>query len=72
MMFITCWQLALLSLFVIILTVIATKYLSKAMRRFYKKRQILLGRLNGTVEEMVVGHKTVQAFSIEENAIKDF
>lgn len=72
MMFITCWQLALLSLFVIILTVIATKYLSKAMRRFYKKRQILLGRLNGTVEEMVVGHKTVQAFSREENAIKDF
>ncbi len=72
MMFITCWQLALLSCVIVVLTVVATKYLSKAMRKFYSKRQILLGRLNGTVEEMVVGHKTVQAFSKEEEVIREF
>ena len=72
MMFMTCWQLAILSCVIVILTVITTKILSKAMRRFYKKRQILLGRLNGTVEEMVVGHKTVKAFSRENIAIEDF
>ncbi len=72
MMFMTCWQLAILSCVIVILTVITTKILSKAMRRFYKKRQILLGRLNGTVEEMVVGHKTVKAFSRENIAIDDF
>ena len=72
MMFMTCWQLAILSCVIVILTVLATKYLSKAMRRFYKKRQILLGRLNGTVEEMVVGHKTVKAFSKEQSAVDEF
>ncbi|MBE6138079.1 MAG: ABC transporter ATP-binding protein [Erysipelotrichaceae bacterium] len=72
MMFITCWELALLSCVIVLLTVIATKFLSKAMRKFYKKRQLLLGRLNGTVEEMVVGHKTVKAFSKEQSAIADF
>lgn len=72
MMFITSWQLALISCSIVILTVIATKLLSKAMRRFYKKRQILLGRLNGTVEEMVVGHKTVKAFSMEDEIANEF
>ena len=42
------------------------------MKRFYKKRQILLGKLNGTVEEMVVGHKTVKAFSKENDVISSF
>lgn len=72
MMFITSWPLALLSLAVIILTVIATKLLSKAMRKFYKKRQILLGSLNGTVEEMVTGYQTVAGFSKEEDTTAEF
>ena len=42
------------------------------MKKFYTKRQILLGKLNGTVEEMVVGHKTVKAFSKERNVIASF
>lgn len=72
MMFIKCWQLALLSCTIVILTILATKYLSKAMKKFYSKRQRLLGRLNGTVEEMVVSHKTVKAFSKENKAIQEF
>ena len=72
MMFITCWQLAILSCVIVFLTVGTTKLLSKLMRKFYKKRQILLGKLNGIVEEMVVGHKTVKAFTREENAISEF
>lgn len=71
-MFITCWQLAILSCVIVLLTVGTTKLLSKLMRKFYKKRQILLGKLNGIVEEMVVGHKTVKAFTREENAISEF
>lgn len=72
MMVITCWELAILSCVIVILTVIVTKFLSSAMKRFYKKRQILLGKLNGTVEEMVVGHKTVKAFSKENQVIDSF
>lgn len=72
MMFITCWQLALVSCLIVVLTLVVTKVLSKLMRKFFKKRQILLGRLNGIVEEMVVGHKTVKAFSKENGVIAEF
>ena len=72
MMVITCWQLAILSCIIVILTVLVTNFLSKKMKSFYTKRQILLGKLNGTSEEMIVGHKTVKAFSKEESIISSF
>lgn len=72
MMIVTCAPLAALSCVIVILTVIVTKYLSRAMKKFFKRRQVLLGRLNGTVEEMVIGHKTVAAFSKEKKAISEF
>ena len=72
MMTVLCPQLALLSCVTVILTVIATKFLSKAMKKFFKKRQVLLGNLNGTVEEMVTGYKSVVAYNRQENVIKDF
>lgn len=72
MMTVLCSQLALLSCVTVILTVIATKFLSKAMKKFFTKRQVLLGNLNGTVEEMVTGYKSVVAYNRQENVIKDF
>lgn len=67
-----CWQLAILSCMTVILTIIATKYLSGAMRRFYTRRQIILGNLNGTVEEMVTGYKTVVAYNHQAEVKADF
>ena len=67
-----CWQLAILSCMTVILTIIATKYLSGAMRRFYTRRQIILGNLNGTVEEMVTGYKTVVAYNHQAEVKSDF
>lgn len=72
MMFWLCPSLALLSCATVILTVTATKFLSKAMRRFYRKRQELLGSLNSTVEEMVGGYKTVAAYNREEAVVNKF
>ena len=72
MMTVLCPQLALLSCVTVILTVIAAKFLSKAMKKFFTKRQVLLGNLNGTVEEMVTGYKSVVAYNRQENVIKDF
>lgn len=72
MMTVLCPQLALLSCVTVILTAIATKFLSKAMKKFFTKRQVLLGNLNGTVEEMVTGYKSVVAYNRQENVIKDF
>ena len=72
MMLYLCLPLALLSCTTVILTVAATKFLSGAMRRFYRKRQMLLGELNGTVEEMVGGYKTVVAYERQGAVIEEF
>lgn len=67
-----CWQLALLSLATVILTVLATKLLSKKVRKFSRSRQRLLGSLNGTVEEMVSGYRTVVAYNHQNATIEEF
>lgn len=67
-----CWQLALLSFATVILTVIATKILSKRVRKFSRKRQMLLGQLNGTVEEMVSGYHTVVAYNHQPVTTEEF
>lgn len=71
-MFCRCPQLAFLSCLTVILTITATKFLSQAMRIFFRKRQVLLGELNGTVEEMIGGYKTVVAYSRQEAVIETF
>lgn len=72
MMVYLCWQLALLSCITVILTLIVTKFLSAKMREFFRRRQKLLGQLNGTVEEMVTGYKTVVAYNHQEKVVEDF
>lgn len=72
MMVYYCWQLAILSCLTVILTVAATKLLSTQMRKFFRKRQVLLGSLNGTVEEMVTGYRTVVAYNRQEEVIEEF
>lgn len=67
-----CWQLALLSCATVILTLLATKFLSKKVRKFSRRRQALLGQLNGTVEEMVAGYRTVVAYNHQETTTEEF
>lgn len=67
-----CWQLALLSCTTMILTLIATKLLSGKVRKFSRKRQQLLGQLNGTVEEMIAGYHTVTAYNHQEITAEKF
>ena len=72
MMVVLCPQLAVLSCVTVILTIVATKFLSKAMRIFFRKRQVLLGQLNGNVEEMVTGYRTVVAYNRQGQVVSDF
>lgn len=67
-----CWQLALLSLITVLLTVLATKLLSGRVRKFSRKRQQLLGQLNGTVEEMIAGYRTVVAYDHQKVTTEEF
>ena len=72
MMLYLCWQLALLSMITILLTVLVTKTLSGHMRRFYRRRQDLLGTVNGISEEMITGYKTIVAYNHQDEAIQEF
>ncbi|MCM1046232.1 MAG: ABC transporter ATP-binding protein/permease [Candidatus Gastranaerophilales bacterium] len=72
MMFYLCPELAALSCTTVLLTLGATKFLSGAMRKFYRKRQVLLGQLNGTVEEMVGGYRTVVAYERQKAVMEEF
>ncbi|MCM1189876.1 MAG: ABC transporter ATP-binding protein/permease [bacterium] len=67
-----CWQLALLSFASVLLTVLATKFLSGRVRKYSRRRQMLLGQLNGTVEEMVSGYRTVVAYNHQDITTEDF
>lgn len=66
------WQMALISMITIPLTLFASATLSKAMRKYFIRRQQLLGELNGQIEEMVTGYKTVMAYGKEEMACEKF
>lgn len=71
-MLLYCWQLALLSLATVLLTFLATKILSGRVRKFSRQRQMLLGQLNGIVEEMVSGYRTVVAYNHQKITIDNF
>ena len=71
-MFWYCWELALLSCATVLLTVCATKILSKRVRKFSRRRQELLGKLNGTVEEMISGYRTVVAYNHQDITTREF
>lgn len=64
--------LTLLSFVSLGLTLVTTKALTKVMRKYYRVQQALIGELNGQVEEMVVGHKTVTAYCKEEDVENNF
>ena len=66
------WQLTLLSCSTIILSVIFTRILSKLIRKYYVKRQQLLGSINSIVEEKVSSFKTVTAYNMQDAAIDEF
>ena len=72
MMLYYSWQLTLISMITIALTLIVTTFLSKFMRKYYPLQQRTLGELNGQIEEAVSGYKTVKAFTHEQTVCENF
>ena len=65
-------SLTLLTCLTVVLSVLVTRVLSTLMRRYYLKRQELLGQLNGIVEEKVSAGKTVTAYNLQDATIREF
>ncbi|MCD8367230.1 MAG: ABC transporter ATP-binding protein/permease [Clostridiales bacterium] len=72
MMVYYCWQLAILSCLTVVASVLITTAISRVMRKLFRRRQSLLGDLNGTVEEKVIGYRTVTAYNQQEATIREF
>ncbi|MCR5215721.1 MAG: ABC transporter ATP-binding protein/permease [Lachnospiraceae bacterium] len=64
--------LALISCSTVALSLGVISLLTKYMRIYYVKRQVLLGQLNGTVEEYITNIKTVKAYSLEKEVVEQF
>lgn len=71
-MFTISWKMTLISFITIPLTIISATIMAKFSRKLFVRQQRLLGSLNGHIEEMVSGYKTVMAFGREGEAIKGF
>ncbi|MBQ7186717.1 MAG: ABC transporter ATP-binding protein [Ruminococcus sp.] len=64
--------LTLISLSTIILTIIVSSKMTKYMKKYFVEQQVILGRINGHVEETVTGYRTVVAYSKEQDSIDAF
>lgn len=66
------WVMTLIAMVTIPLTIFVSNFLSKYMRKYFVRRQQLLGAMNAQVEEMVTGYKTVVAYGKEDEACQKF
>lgn len=71
-MLVYCWQLTLVTMVVVFLTVFSTKKLSKIMGREFRKKAAINGRMNAHSEEMITGYRSVTAFNRQEDAEREY
>lgn len=54
------------------ISIILTKYMTGKVRPLFRRRSAKLGELNGFVEEIISGHKTIKVYNQEESTIRRF
>lgn len=62
--------LVLVFIVTIPISILLTKYMTGKTRPLFRKRSAKLGELNGFVEEMITGQKTIKAYNQEINTIE--
>ena len=65
-------RLVLIFAFTVPLSILLTKLITGKTRPLFRLRSRKLGALNGFVEEMITGQRTLKAYSQEENTIRRF
>ncbi len=65
-------QLVLIFAITVPLSIILTKIITGKTRPLFRKRSAKLGEMNGFVEEMVSGQKTIKAYNREKHTIERF
>ncbi|GEL04885.1 ABC transporter ATP-binding protein [Rummeliibacillus stabekisii] len=64
--------LTLLTMVIIPIMFVSTRFITRRTGRLFKRQQEALGMLNGMIEETISGQRIVKAFSQEERVIEDF
>lgn len=64
--------LTVLTLVMVAVVLMATKYVTKQSGKYFMQQQFNIGKLNGYIEEMMNGQKVVKVFCHEEENIKEF
>lgn len=72
MMLTISWQMTLMALCVIPLSLLFVSVIVKKSQIYFKKQQKYLSDVNGHVEEMYSGHIVMKAFNGEERSIEEF
>ena len=72
MMLIKAPILVLVFVITLPISLLFTRFMLKRTHKLFKARSQTLGDLNGYIEEMVTGNKTIRAYGREEKVIKDF
>ncbi|MEN6581722.1 MAG: ABC transporter ATP-binding protein [Armatimonadota bacterium] len=71
-MFVLSWQLAAVTLITLPLILFVTRFIAERTRQGFRDRQQALGKLNGMVEESIVGQRVIKACCREQEAIEKF
>ena len=72
MMFSISWQMTLVALVVIPLSMVTVMVIVRQSQKYFKQQQEYLGHVNGHVEEMYGGHIVMKAFNGEAESIQKF
>lgn len=72
MMFSISWQMTLVSLLIIPLTLGIVQFIVRRSQGYFREQQDTLGHVNGHIEEMFSGHTEVKAFGAEARSIETF
>ena len=64
--------LVLVFLITIPISLLFTRFMLKRTHSLFKQRSKTLGELNGYVEEMITGSKTIKAYGMEESIFEEF
>ena len=65
-------KLVIIFAFTIPVTFLVTRLIATRVRPLFRKRSAMLGRLNGFVEEMLSGQKTIHAYGREDEVLRRF
>lgn len=72
MMLTISWQLTLMSLIIVPLSMILIVMVVKKSQKYFTMQQKSLGNVNGHIEEMYSGHLVMKAFNGEEKSVNKF